>query len=729
MVRQNFRLVMLVIGIILPGALFGTGVSWWLAVEIRAQTGRDAGRMADQVSGNIAEHIRLLTASMTVLAHSPSLERGDFAETYRFGRELADKLGLNVALATVDGTQIFNTRQPLGTELPRRNSIQSPVRAAAEQQANVSNIFTGALTGRSMVSIDVPFATRQGIYILATSTEVSEIGAILARTKLDSGWTAVVVDGTGRIIARTVDPEKWVGRLAVPEVVAIAGLARESGSQWLRSHEGTDLRSFYRKVPGTPWTVLVGTPDTVLHGPLTRPVFSLAAGGAAAIMLTVAVAVVLRRRLNAAIASARAELAAQQEERQRLESRAAEARRLEALGHLAGGVAHDFNNILGAILGFAGFIVEDSPPGSASYRFAERVVGATERGAALVRQILTFARKTQTELHCFDAAEAVGENGDLIRMGVPANIEIRQRLGPGNVIEADRGQFGQALMNLCFNARDAIGAGQGIITITVAPTDMTRTPMRRLAEQQGEEVETWLDGEGYAYTTLGALQAGSAYVSVTVADTGSGMDVGVQSRIFEPFFSTRSKGGDTGTGLGMSVVRGIVLSHGAAIVVRSRLGSGTEVDVIFRAGGSRDPVSSVAAPGAPPVTGQGRVLVVDDDTDLGEMLAAALGRRGYVPALFSNPLAALAAFGGGTDWDAMVVDQVMPGMHGIDLIRRVRSVRPGFPCILCTGFDGTLDEHLARDAGALALLHKPVDLDHLCEVLSKEISSAGAPNI
>ena len=685
--------------------------------------------MAEQLSGNIAEHIRLITASMTVLAHSPSLERGDFAETYRFGRELADKLGLNVGLATVDGTQIFNTRQPLGTPLPRRNSTQSPARAAAEERPNVSNIFTGALTGQPMVSIDVPFTTHQGTYILATSTEASEIGAILARTKLDSDWTAVVVDGTGRIIARSVDPGKWVGRLAVPEVVAVADSAQETGSLGLRNHEGNILRSFYRRVPGTPWTVLVGTPDTVLHGPLTRPLFSLAAGGTAAIMLTLAIAVVLGRRLNAAIASARAEFAAQQEERQRLEARAGEARRLEALGHLAGGVAHDFNNILGAILGFAGFIVEDSPPGSPSHRFAERVVAATERGAALVRQILTFARKTQTELRGFDLAEAVSENEELIRMGMPANIEIRHRLGPGNIIEADRGQFGQVLMNLCFNSRDAIGAGHGTITVTTAPTDITRTPIRRLLAQQGDEIETWLDGEGFAYTALGGLQAGSSYVSLTVADSGSGMDMDVLSRIFEPFFSTRSKGAGSGTGLGMSVVRGIVLSHGAAIVVRSRPGFGTEVEVIFRAAGGRDPGVGGTLPGALPVRGQGRVLVVDDDCDLGEMLAAALSRRGFVTTLVQSPVKALAAFGDGSNWDALVTDQAMPAMQGLDLIRQVRSVRPQFPCILCTGFDKTLDEQVARDAGAIALMHKPVDLDQLCQVLSAAILPAGPPNI
>lgn len=293
-------LAVLIVGVILPGVAFGLVASWWLAAEMRLNTERQAQRIVEAAAGNVAEHLRLVTAALNVLARSPPLEKGDLAETYRFAASLAVDLGQHIGVATADGQQLFNTRRPFGAKLPPRSHPASYTRALESGRPSVSNVIIGAITKKPLITIDVPVTSSRGPLVLGTSTDVGTIGAVLSRTKLEPGWKAAVVDGEGRFIARTLDPEKFAGQSAAPEVVAIAKSDQQRGAFRDRSSEGDDLFSFFSKIPGTNWMVVIGTPEPLLLAPVRGPLAMLAAAAAAAIGLTLLVALTLGRRLNSA---------------------------------------------------------------------------------------------------------------------------------------------------------------------------------------------------------------------------------------------------------------------------------------------------------------------------------------------------------------------------------------------------------------------------------------------
>lgn len=297
--RLKFYLLALVVGVVLPGLVFGLGTSGWLAAEMRLRTEREAARKVEEIATDIAEHIKLVTAAMKVLAESPALKEGDFAGSYQFAKMLSGEVGEHVGLATPDGRQVFNTRQPFGADLPPRADAASYTRALDTGRPSVSNVVVGAIARKPLVTIDVPVGTARGPMVLATSTDAEKIAGILARTRLGDGWKAAVVDGEGRFIARNLNAERLVGQMAVPEVIAVARSGESAGSFANITHEGLKLVSFFAKVPGTPWTVVIGTPEPVLLAPLEGPLATLAAAGALAIALTVGTALVLGRRLNA----------------------------------------------------------------------------------------------------------------------------------------------------------------------------------------------------------------------------------------------------------------------------------------------------------------------------------------------------------------------------------------------------------------------------------------------
>ncbi|MGE5505563.1 MAG: cache domain-containing protein, partial [Actinomycetota bacterium] len=293
-------LAILIAGVVLPGLLFGIGVSRWLAAEMRQTVENEARATVGRIATDVSEHVHLVMAAMKTLARSQSLARQDLGEAYRYAVLLSADIGQHIGLATVDGQQLFNTRRPLGSVLPRRADPVSYTRALETDRPSVSNVIVGAISGRPLVTIDVPVATRFGPRVLGTSTDVATIGTVLARTPLKPDWKAAIIDGDGRFIARTLNPERFIGQLAVPELIAVAKGAEQEGTLRHRSHEGEDLYTFFAKVPGTPWTVVIGTPEPVLFAPLNGTLALLAAAGAATILVTLSFAVGLGVRLDAA---------------------------------------------------------------------------------------------------------------------------------------------------------------------------------------------------------------------------------------------------------------------------------------------------------------------------------------------------------------------------------------------------------------------------------------------
>jgi PAS domain S-box-containing protein len=383
---------------------------------------------------------------------------------------------------------------------------------------------------------------------------------------------------------------------------------------------------------------------------------------------------------------------AEQQEREALERRLRETGKMEAVGRLAGGIAHDFNNLLGATMGFSQFLVDDLPEGSEPRRYAQRIAKVSERGRDLVEQLLAFAGARDTDRRILDLAAAVKSCRDLLDTSLPSSSTLVVEVGDSPLpVLCNEGQFHQILLNLCLNARDALGSSPGTVTIKLT----------RLRPDQ--EICSRVERLG-----TGNLDHGRDYALLTISDTGPGMDKATQGRIFEPFYSTKTLG--RGTGLGLAVVHGIVVSYEGAICVESKVGEGTTFEIYLRLA---DAVPETRAEEAVPqeqLSGHERVLVVDDDPDLAEALKVGLHRYGYDVLSLTDPADALRVFSEEPErWDLVVSDQVMPRMTGLMLVSKLKVLRPDLLTILYTGFDAEVTEITAWHQGVDALLHKPVN--------------------
>ena len=408
--------------------------------------------------------------------------------------------------------------------------------------------------------------------------------------------------------------------------------------------------------------------------------------------------------------------------RQREIEQLRDSHRLLELGQLAGGVAHDFNNLLGAILGFTQFIIEDTGANDPVHGYAKRIQMAGRRGKGVIQQILTFAQRKESSRTQFGLADLARETAELLRPSIPSTTRLVLDIVDERVtIEADYDQLGQALLNLCLNAHDALAGENGTVTISVASgRDFPDLSGRNPSPSAGA-VETWQDDSGLLWAAVGKMYSDRDYAYLLVSDSGSGMEATVLSRVFQPFFTTKSK--SRGTGLGLSVVHSVVLANDGWLVVNSRVGSGTCFRIAIPSAGRMFDDSTkltVSAIG----TMSGRILLVDDDPDFGVMLDTALRRCGLSVDYVSNPIDALATLRAHRDaYDVVITDQTMPDMSGLDFVRAAREINATLPCLICTGYSESLTEARAREAGAAALIQKPVDIETIVALLSKLIGA------
>ena len=353
-----------------------------------------------------------------------------------------------------------------------------------------------------------------------------------------------------------------------------------------------------------------------------------------------------------------------EEELRTMERKLRLAQRLEAMGTLAGGIAHDFNNILGAVLGYGEMAMRDAPKGSRLARDLDNIMIAGERGRALVDRVLAFSRSAVGERVPVHVERVVREVLDQVLAKLPANVTVHSKLHAGRAaVRGDATQVHQVVANLASNAVQAMPAG-GTLRIGLA---VERAAAPRAA-------------------TIGVREAGE-YVVLTVADTGTGIPAEVVDRIFDPFFTTKEVG--TGTGLGLSLVHGIVTELGGAIDVASTPGAGSTFTIYLpRCGDVAEPVDATEKD-LPRGRGQ-RVLIVDDEEPLVQLASRTLEELGYMPVGFTSSSAALAAFRADPKrFDALITDERMPEMSGSVLIREVRGMRGSLPIVLMSGFLGT----------------------------------------
>jgi signal transduction histidine kinase len=390
---------------------------------------------------------------------------------------------------------------------------------------------------------------------------------------------------------------------------------------------------------------------------------------------------------------------AEQRDRERLERHLQQASKMEAIGQLASGIAHDFNNLLGAIGGFARFLEEDLPPDTAEHRFAQRISSAANRGRELVLQILGFTRARTLARRKIDIRKAIEESRNLLVGSLPPATEVRIDQGREPVIvEANASQIEQIVVNLCLNAHDAMNGRQGSITIA------------------SSKVEPGQAAEG-GVAVAGQVDPGRPYARLDVSDTGCGIPPDALPRIFEPFFTTKERG--RGTGLGLSVVHGILTTYGGACVVDSQPGIGSRFSIylpLAQGEGTEEPDEHPAEE----IHGSSRILIVDDEIDVTDMLTIGLERLGYETAAINDPREAIDVFAEAPHaWDAVVMDQLMPGMHGLALAENLKALRPEIVIVLCTGLDdGTIGE-VAKAQGVDAFFAKPVTPTQLARAIQE----------
>jgi len=386
-------------------------------------------------------------------------------------------------------------------------------------------------------------------------------------------------------------------------------------------------------------------------------------------------------------------------ERARLEQRLRQAEKMEAVGRLAGGIAHDFNNILGGILGYAEMLVETTPAGSSQRRYAQNVLTAATRASALVEQILSYSRSQRGKRVPVELDRIVAETLELVRGSLGHGIRLETRLPEAPLyVVGDSTQLHQIMMNLCTNAIHAMGE-HGTLRVSLEPADIDADRV-------------------FQHTTLHA----GRYARLTVEDSGSGMDATTLTRLFEPFFTTKEVG--KGTGLGLSLVYGIVTDSAGAIDVTSTQGQGSCFAIYLPRVDS--PVLALDDAEAPIVRGNGeRVLVVDDEEALMAVTSETLKRLGYEPAAFPDGAAALAEFESQPGrFDAVITDEVMPGLTGTDLARSLRRHRSDLPIMLVSGYIGPMMSERALAAGVDAILKKPVQSRELANALARVLKRA-----
>ena len=736
------RLILLAVAAIVPLVLLFAGIAY---LEYRADRMRSGQRQLDlarSMAATVERELQSATASLKALALSPRLQVNDLPGFRALAERfiVSEPKGSNLALFSRDGQELVNTLLPPAAALPRRSPDVNAVltqRVFDTGQPMISNIFKRATGTGLIVTADVPvLVNNQVAYDLALVLPVSRFTDILAAQHFPTGTICSIFDRTGTNVARIPGGDLFAGHLASPTLLP-ALLAQEEGVLHTVTLEGIGVQNAFSHSKPSGWSVAIAVPDGLLRAPLMRALRRTLGAGALALLFSSAVATFMAQRVlqpirrlarlaanpasdeagslgiqeldevaaalrqsladrQAAMDALRAlnddlETRIRQETAARLQaqSQLAQAQRMEALGQLAGGIAHDFNNVLQAVTGGLSLIQRRAADPDAVRRLSAMAVDAAARGAAITGRLLTFARRGELAAVPVSPAALLDAMRDILAHTLGAGIDIHVDAPPGIPdLLADKAQLETALINLAVNARDAMPDG-GRLTLAAAAEIIAEPPHPA------------------------SLRPGR-YVRISLADAGTGMAPPVLARASEPFFTTKPPG--QGTGLGLAMARGFAEQSGGAMVITSIEGSGTQVSLWFPQAGNPPPD---AAPLVPPTPDHAaapmRVLMVDDDAMVREVLAGELEARGFLVTTAADAKAALVLLDGGLPTDLLITDYAMPGMGGVTLINEARLRRPALPALLLTG-DVEAGAEAALDAvqdRLTVLLRKPISGDDL----------------
>ena len=733
------RLVLIILSVLLPALVAGAIAVAFVFDEGRAAQERTLSEAARVLAQLVDSELASSEYFLSALSASPDLAEGNLARFYRQAGSLAHNGSRTIILSGLDGMQLMNTRLPWGSpSRPIDPRLLALRRARNADETVVSDLIFSPQERRYEFAVQVPVRIDGAIrHYLSCRTEAVALQDLLDRQGFPGSWTASVVDRQGRIIARSRNVRDYVGKSATGELLAKIRRGLDDGVNEGHTLEGTPVKAFFHRAPKSGWTVILSIPAAELEAPARRASLLLTSLIAVilvgALMLTGRylkrlVAPVGRLRddaqrlgrgepvghfrsglaeldtVNATLVQASIQLRDAQAVMERRVAEAIESteraqrallrsQKLEALGRLTGGVAHDFNNVLQTLTGALQLIRLEAKPEKLHDRLAvcERAV---DRATALVARLRAFGQTQDAYFESMPAADAIAGVLPMLENGLPATIRFDTDIAPAlGSIRIDLTQFELALLNLVMNARDAI-AGQGRITLRAS-----------VRQARGE--------------TAG-LPPG-ACVRVDIVDTGAGMPADVLAKAFDPFFTTKAP--DKGTGLGLPQAYGFATQSGGTLLLASTVGEGSTASLLLPqlASAPAEPAPQMpAASGAAthlPVT----VLFVDDDPLVRESVVPILEQHGATVLCAQSADEALHMLERGQHVDVLFSDIVMPGsMNGVGLATLVRQRYPAMAVVLATGYFGEM-----VSLPGVRLLTKPYQTGDAVAALAEAHAGAG----
>ncbi len=565
------------------------------------------------------------------------------------------------------------------TPMPNQSSFTPGLNQLEPEAVAVSRPFIDPRTQIPLVTLAVPFVDVTGTpagWIYATMRTEALLGAFsVASPAADARMAVFRRDGV-LLAGGVVNKSHW------DEATIAHRLATQRATELRHLPDGTErLVALHSLERYGLEVVLTRNLDVVLVA--WQETAILTSVGVVLMLLVLAMSVHLVLRANQRRTAAQ----------MALQTQMSRANKLESLGELAGGVAHDFNNVLAAIVGFGEMAQDAAAPGSAQARHLDKVLGAALRGKALVERILSFGRGGGCASTVFELEPIVAEVLALLAATLRPGVVLERRLeAPGKLLRGDPTQAFEVVMNLCTNAMQAMPQG-GMVRVQLARQQVAT---RRVL----------------SHTQLSA----GPYLVLTVSDQGNGITPEVMERLFEPFFTTR--GAESGTGLGLAVVHGVVAEFGGAIDVQSKPGQGARFTLYFPE--CTDAPGPLRPPAMPALAGTGQaLLVVDDEPTLVALALEMFTSLGYQPVGFTDPLEALQTLRAQPQrFAAVVTDEVMPGLTGIQLTEAIRQFAPTLPILMVSGYGGASLAQRAAAAGVSRLLTKPLQREELARAMA-----------
>jgi signal transduction histidine kinase len=727
--RIRSRLLLLTLAILVP-AFFGSAIAVAYVFQEQQAIVRDNLRETARALALVLDkELATREAVLRTLAASPALAQGDLKAFYQFAKSVGEKSDAAIILSDPGGAQLVNTRLPFGAPLPPMLPMERQMRAHYGQQATlVSNLYLPPV-GQPVHSfaIQIPLQ-REGktTHFLTMGSHASQLQSVLEQQRLPPDWHATIIDRAGTVVARSKEPEKYVGK-----PVREALRTKLSAGEGL--HEGVTLggvaaTAFFSRAPSSEWMFLIGVPQSVIQGTAIRATALMAGISLLLLGLAITAALVVSRRtaqpiealrlaaerlgrnepvnpqasgiaemdaVNAAMVQASDRLRAANAE---LERRVAEAlsgyersqralvqaQKLEALGRLSGGIAHDFNNVLQTLTTGLQAATQGAPDNLR--KLLVTCQRAVARGSKLTRELMAFGRVQDVRVESVNLVVWLNRIQPLMAGMLPSNINFETDLGPQLwPVRVDPVQLELALLNLVMNARDAMPRG-GSVVLRV--------------------------GNETVRTSSTELEAGD-YVALVLSDTGEGMTDDVIARAFDPFFTTKSAG--KGSGMGLAQAYGFARQAGGALSLQSRAGHGTTATLHLpraeQAAASAEP--EALAPPRP--RARSKVLLVEDDALVRETVSAALDASGFDVSTASSGDEALQMLDNGASFDVVFSDVVMPGtLSGLDLAEVIAQRWPGTRMVIATGYaDRGIDQPGVR------ALPKPYGLQQAVDALNE----------